>query len=148
MTYRKFLFGREIRLEYIDTNVIISFLNSRDVNHERALKTLNHDGEMVTSPVAILELKSVLSRTTTLGTDEIEAFVDYLPEINIEVPKIDMDKVVSNAIEIAVNIRMKTLDILHLAAGVVLEADDFITFDHEFSEKEKEIVNIGLRLKS
>ncbi len=103
---------------------------------------------MVTSQVAILELKSILSRTTALGTDEIEAFVDYLPEINIEIPEVDMNKVVSNASEIAVNIRMKTLDILHLAAGVVLEADDFVTFDHEFREKEKEIVNIGLRVKS
>ena len=135
-------------MNYIDTNVIISFLNSRDINHEKALKTLNHVSEMVTSPVAILELKSVLCRTTTLDTDEIEAFVDYLHEINIEVPMIDMNKVISNAIEIAVNIRMKTLDILHLAAGVVLEVDDFITFDREFLEKEKEIENIGLRVKS
>ena len=135
-------------MNYIDTNVIISFLNSRDINHEKALKTLNHVSEMVTSPVAILELKSVLCRTTTLDTDEIEAFVDYLNEINIEVPMIDMNKVISNAIEIAVNIRMKTLDILHLAAGVVLNVDDFITFDREFLEKEKEIENIGLRVKS
>lgn len=135
-------------MNYIDTNVIISFLNSRDVNHERALKTLDHDVEMVTSPVAVLELKSVLSRTTNLGTDEIEAFVDYLPEIKIEVPEVDMDKVVSNASEIAVNIRMKTLDILHLAAGVVLGADEFVTFDREFVEKEKDIVNLGLKVKS
>ena len=135
-------------MNYIDTNVIISFLNNRDINHEKALKTLNHDSEMVTSPVAILELKSVLCRTTTLNTDEIEAFVDYLHEINIEVPMIDMNKVISNAIEIAVNIRMKTLEILHLAAGVVLEVDGFITFDREFLEKEKEIENIGLRVKS
>ena len=135
-------------MNYIDTNIIISFLNSRDINHEKALKTLNHDSEMVTSPVAILELKSVLCRTTTLDTDEIEAFVDYLHETNIEVPMIDMNKVISNAIEIAVNIRMKTLDILHLAAGVVLEVDDFITFDREFIEKKKEIENIGLRVKS
>ena len=135
-------------MNYIDTNVIISFLNSRDINHEKALKTLNHVSEMVTSPVAILELKSVLCRTTTLDTDEIEAFVDYLNEINIEVPMIDMNKVISNAIEIAVNIRMKTLGILHLAAGVVLNVDDFITFDREFLEKEKEIENIGLRVKS
>ena len=61
---------------------------------------------------------------------------------------IDMNKVISNAIEIAVNIRMKTLDILHLAAGVVLNVDDFITFDREFLEREKEIENIGLRVKS
>ena len=135
-------------MNYIDTNVIISFLNSRDVNHERAVKTLEHDGEMVTSPVAVLELKSVLARTTTLGSYEIEAFVDYLSEVNIKVPEVDMDKVVSYASELAINIRMRTLDILHLSAGVVLEADDFVTFDREFLEKGKEIANIGLRVRS
>ncbi len=98
----------------IDTNVTISFLNSKDVTHARALKILDHDGKMVTSPVAVFELKSVLSRTTNLAEDEIEAFVDYLPEINVEVPEVDMDKVISNASEIAVKIRMKTLDILHI----------------------------------
>ena len=135
-------------INYIDTNVIISFLNSRDVNHERAVKTLEHDGEIVTSPVAVLELKSVLARTTTLSSYEIEAFVDYLSEVNIKVPEVDMGKIVSYASELAINIRMRTLDILHLAAGVVLEADDFVTFDREFLEKEKEIANIGLRVRS
>lgn len=135
-------------MNYIDTNVIISFLNSRDVNHARALKILDHDGKMVTSPVAVLELKSVFSRTTNLGVDEIEAFADYLPEINVEVPEVDMGRVISNASEIAVRIRMKTLDILHISASMILEADDFVTFDREFTEKEKEIANIGLRIKS
>ena len=135
-------------MNYIDTNVIISFLNNRDVNHARALNILSHDGKMITSPVAALELKSILSRTTNLGIDEIEAFVDYLPEINVEVPEVDMDKVISNAIEIAVRLRMKTLDILHISASMILEADDFVTFDREFAEKEKEIANFGLRIKS
>ena len=134
-------------MNYIDTNMIISFINTRDVNHERAVKALNHADEKVTSPVVVLELKSVLARTTTLDTYEIEAFVDYLPEIKIKVPEVDMDKVVSMASEFAVNIRMRTLDILHIAAGVVLEADNFLTFDREFLEKEKEIANIGLRVK-
>lgn len=134
-------------MEYIDTNVIISFLNSRDVNHARALKTLEHSGEMVTSPLTVLELKSVLSRTTSLSADEIEAFIDYLPEINVEVPEVDMKRVTNNAIEIAVGIRMKTLDILHLSASMILEAEDFVTFDREFGEKEEEIANIGLRIK-
>ncbi len=148
MTCQKFQFEREISVKYIDTNVIISFLNQRDVNHARAMKALKNSGKMVTSPVTVLELKSVLSRTTDLGVDEIEAFADYLPEIDIKVPEVDMDRVISNASEIAVKIRMKTLDLLHLSASMILEADEFTTFDREFSEKEKEIANIGLRIKS
>ncbi len=102
----------------------------------------------VTSPVAVLELKSVLSRTTNLSVDEIEAFVDYLPEINVEIPEVSMNKIISNAIEIAVRLRMRTLDLLHISASMIIEADAFITFDREFIEKEKEIANIGLIIKS
>jgi hypothetical protein len=45
------------------------------------LKIFYKKDRKVTSTVAVLELKSVLSRTTKLSLDEIEAFVDYLPEI-------------------------------------------------------------------
>jgi predicted house-cleaning NTP pyrophosphatase (Maf/HAM1 superfamily) len=95
-----------------------------------------------TSPLAVLELKSVLDLTTTLVTYEKEAFIYYLSEIDIKVPEVDMDKVVSYAIELAVNTRTRTLYKMHLAAGVVLEADDLVTFDREFLEKEKKIANI------
>ncbi|MHB1709368.1 MAG: type II toxin-antitoxin system VapC family toxin [Thermoplasmataceae archaeon] len=133
-------------MNYVDTNVIISFLSKRDVNHSRALRILDNSERMVTSPVAILELKSVLSRTTNLEVDEIEAFVDYLAQIKIEVPEINMNEVLSNASAIATRIKMKTLDILHLSASLILDASDFVTFDREFLEKENEIAGIGLKI--
>ena len=80
--------------------------------------------------------------------DEIEAFADYLPEIGVEVPETDMDKIFSKAIEIAVNVRMKTFDILHISASLILESDTIVTFDREFVEKKKELANIGLRIYS
>ncbi|EQD52936.1 PilT protein domain protein [mine drainage metagenome] len=98
--------------------------------------------------IAILELRTVLSRTTDLDGDKIEAFVDYLPEIKLEVPELDMNTVFSNASEIAIRIRMKTLDILHLSASIILNASKFVTFDGEFKEKENEIAGIGLRVIS
>ena len=133
-------------MNYIDTNVIISFISKSDVNHSRALRILDNNEGKVTSPVAILELKSVLSRTTDLGVDEIEAFADYLAEIKIEVPEVDMNKVLNNASDIATTIRMKTLDILHLSASMILDVNGFVTFDHEFLEKKNEIEGIGLKI--
>ena len=59
-----------------------------------------------------------------------------------------MDKIFDKAIEIAVNVRMKTLDILHISASLILESDMIVTFDREFVEKEKELANIGLRIYS
>lgn len=136
------------RSNYIDTNVIIAFINNRDSNHARALKIFNYRNRKVTSMIAVLELKSVLSRTTKLSFDEIEAFVDYLPEINVEVPEVDANKIIRYATDIAVRIRMKTLDLLHISASMIIGADAFITFDREFIEKEKEIEIIGLRIMS
>ena len=136
------------RSNYIDTNVIIAFINNRDANHARALKIFNYSNRKFTSMIAVLELKSVLSRTTKLSFDEIEAFVDYLPEINVEVPEVDANKIIRYATDIAVRIRMKTLDLLHISASIIIGADAFITFDREFIEKEKEIANIGLIIKS
>ena len=112
------------------------------------MKIFDSKDRKVTSTVAVLELKSVLSRTTKLGLEEIEAFVDYLPEINVEVPEVDTNKIIRNAIEIAARIRMKTLDLLHISASLIIEADTLITFDREFIEKKKEIEIIGLRIMS
>jgi predicted nucleic acid-binding protein len=123
-------------VNYIDTNVIISFLNNREFNHEKALKALENFADMITLPLALLELKSVLFRTTDLCADEIVAFADYLSEINIKIPEADRDKVASYASELAINIRMRTLDVLNPPAAEILGADTFGTFDREFLNKE------------
>jgi predicted nucleic acid-binding protein len=86
----------------------------------------------VTPPIAVLELKSVVSRTTNIGENEIEALFDYLPEINVDVPELDMGKLINNAIEMAFKVRMKTPDILHISASLILGSDTFVTFDREF----------------
>ena len=143
---QKFRYGVENRMNYVDTNVIISYLSRKDVNHSKALKILGNSDRMITSMVAILELRSVLSRTTDLDGDKIEAFVDYLQEMKIEVPELDMNTVFSNAAEIATRLKMKTLDILHLSASMILNASNFVTFDGEFREKENEIGRIGLKV--
>jgi len=146
MIYLKFQYGVENDMNYVDTNVIISYLNKNDVNHSRALKIMNNSNSTITSMIAVLELRSVLSRTTNLDADEIEAFVDYLQEMQVEIPKLDMNAVFSDASEIAIRVKMKALDVLHLSASVLLNASNFVTFDDEFREKEKEISAIGLKV--
>lgn len=42
-TYQKFPSRRVTRSNYIEANVIISFLNSRDTAHTRALKVFDHE---------------------------------------------------------------------------------------------------------
>ncbi len=135
-------------MHYIDTSVIISYLNEKDVNHSRALETLNQIGDMVISQIVTLELRSVLARTTNLNEYEIEAYIEYLSEIKLKVSEIDFNDVFSNAEEIAFKIKMKTLDTLHLSACMILNANTFVTFDNEFTEKKNAIAEFGLNVLS
>lgn len=134
-------------MKYLDTNVIIAYMNENDVNHSRALRALEGSSEMITSPIAELELKSVLSRTTDLTENDVEAYVDYTREINVSIPEIDMNSVFRNAEEISYKIKMKTLDLLHLSACLALNATVFVTFDKEFAEKKKRIREIGIEVQ-
>lgn len=94
-------------INYMDTNVLISLLNNREFNHEKALKALENFADMITSPLAILELKSPHFRSTNLCPDEIVAFAEYLSKINIKIPEADRDKVASYASELAIKISMR-----------------------------------------
>ena len=134
-------------MKYIDTNVIIAFINDNDTNHSKALRVIDGTAEMVTSPITALELRSVLSRSTTLEESEIEAYVDYLDEMNVKVPKINLASVFLRAEEITCEIKMKTLDILHLSASLIIQAEVFVTFDKEFIEKERTIRELGLKVQ-
>lgn len=135
-------------MNYIDTNVIIAYINERDINHHRAAKAMDELREFVTSQVAVLELKSVLSRTTKLNENEIQAYADYLKFINIDVLESDMNTVFKNASEISYKIKMKTLDILHVSASLVINAYTFVTLDTEFMAKKREMSDIGLEVLS
>ena len=135
-------------MKYIDTNVIISYLNNEDINHSKALKLLNNNENVTTSSVTLLELRAVLSRTTNLSENEIEAFIDYLPEVNIDIPEIDINNVLNYASEIAFKIKLKTLDILHLSACIITNANIFVTFDKDFVKKQHEILEIGIQIIS
>jgi predicted nucleic acid-binding protein len=133
-------------MNYIDTNIIIAYLNVNDVNHSRASKAINHMDDKVTSQIGLMELRSVFSRTTKLNEDEIEAYVDYLATIKIEVPEVDINKTFRNAAQISYKIKMRTLDTLHLSASMMVNARTFVTLDREFLEKKSEISGLGIEI--
>ena len=135
-------------MDYVDTNVILSYLNANDTNHSRAINLWNTSDSKITSIIAVLELRSVLARTTGLTVEETEAYVEYLPEIGIHVPDIDMNEVLNGAAEIAPGIRMRTLDLLHISACIEMNAGTFITLDYEFVEKRHVLSDLGISVVS
>ena len=135
-------------MDYVDTNVILAYLNANDTNHSRAINLWNTADSKITSIIAVLELRSVLARTTGLTVEETEAYVEYLPEIGIHVPDIDMNEVLNGAAEIAPGIRMRTLDLLHISACIEMNAGTFITLDYEFVEKRHVLSDLGISVVS
>lgn len=134
-------------MHYIDTNVILSFLNAADSNHSKAISVISETGTMVTSGVTKLEIRSVLSRTTKLKEEEIEAFVLYAGEMSIEVRELDMNEVIRRASEVVYFVKMKTLDILHVASCLLIGADTIVSFDREFTEKRKLLLGLGISVR-
>ena len=102
---------------------------------------------MAISMVTLLEMKSVMARTTSLREEEIEAYVQYMDRLGFELKRVDMDRVFQRAAEISFAIRMRTLDLLHLAACSETGADTLITLDREFRIRRAEIKSIGIDVR-
>lgn len=135
-------------MNYIDTNVILCFLNENDANHDKAVKLWEIKESKVASEITLLEIRSVLSRKANLKEAEIEAYIEYLPEIDVRIAEIDLNRVFNRSMEITYKTRMKTLDVLHISACLEINACTFVTLDYEFVEKSKFITELGLTVVS
>ncbi len=134
-------------MDYIDTNVVLSLINPADINHDTALRLTRESKEMAISMVTVLEMRSVMAKTTNLREEEIEAYVQYLDRLGFELKSIDMGKVFQRAAEISFSVRMKTLDLLHLAACSETGAGRLITLDQEFGIRREEIKRMGIDVR-
>ena len=135
-------------MDYIDTSVILSYINPNDANHRAGRQLIGDSANMVISSITQLELKSVLARTTKLTEEEIEAYLQYVDEIGIEFKNTDLNRVFNRAIEITFNLKMNTLDVLHLAAAFEIGAGTLVSLDQDFESRSQEIRNLGIKLKT
>ena len=135
-------------MNYIDTNVILCYLNKNDLNHDKAAKLWAISESKVISEITLLELRSVLSRKTNLSEAEIEAYVEYLPDIGLQIVESDLNRVFNRASEMVFKIKMKTLDTLHISACLEINARNLVTLDYEFVEKNRIISELGINIVS
>jgi predicted nucleic acid-binding protein len=163
-------------MSYVDTSVIISALDELDPRRTLALEALEEGGDKKVSELALVELASVLSRRKNV-LHEISMKVGVREE-NIIVPTIilyiqrrfrlkyrrvdgrkkalllgDLYTPFATALELSSKLRLKALDLLHLAYVKALieqgeEIREIITVDEDFEgEKEaiKEMLNVDVR---
>ena len=71
----------------------------------------------------------------------------YASEKKIEFYDIEMNEVLRRASQIAYSVKMKTLDVLHVASCLLLRADAIISFDKEFAERRKQLLGLGIKVE-
>ncbi|MBX8636585.1 MAG: type II toxin-antitoxin system VapC family toxin [Thermoplasmata archaeon] len=135
-------------MDYIDTSVVLSRINPNDANHPSGMRLIEQSRDMVVSAITLLEMKSVFSRTTKLTEEEIEAYLRHVDEIGIESKIANFNRVFTRALEISFCLKMKTLDVLHLAACLEIGAEVFVSLDQEFESRAREISNLGITVRT
>lgn len=164
-------------MSYLDTCVIISYGFENDRNHDEAVKLIKEiksDGRFYSSTLTLTELHCVLSRRMHQyrlppGIEQIadegvrlKAVVLYLLQIlDITIPPddpgvIDLGKFklfhrFYESIQLAKDVKLKTLDTMHLAYANQLKnkgnVKNFVTLDKEIlKNKEKIKTTTGLNV--
>jgi len=60
--------------------------------------------------------------------------------------QLDLESTLIKAFKLAPDLRLKTLDLLHIAACKTIGADFFATLDKDIASKSKEIEKLGIRV--
>lgn len=122
-------------MEYIDTNILISYIDKNDPKHSMAEQLFKEYSNKIISELNIIEMKSVLSRSN-LMEEQMYALIDYLLiKSDIKIKPIDINESIMKGNEVVNNLKLKTLDLLHIATAILVKADKFITFDKDFVNK-------------
>ena len=159
---------------YVDTCVALAYYFGEDAHHERAKRVVEElrrrGARLYASPLTILELHSVISRK--LRELKLPPHIRRLDEgarvsalakliikaLNVEVvddeprtERIDGAKafhVYQRALELAVALKLKTLDLMHIAYALHLAekglASMFATLDGKILKRSRALAKLGL----
>ncbi len=130
---------------YIDTNVIISYIDELDPNHNEAVKLVKDIKERkVVSKLTLLELTSVYSRAKL--NEPLALAIYSIENIGAEMMNVNFDEVMREAFKLAPKLRLKTLDLLHIAICKTIKARAIVTFDKNIISKAAEISKISIKV--
>ncbi|MEB3758710.1 MAG: type II toxin-antitoxin system VapC family toxin [Desulfurococcales archaeon] len=130
---------------YIDTNVVISYVDQLDQNHGKArrlLDTLN--GDRVVSELTKVELASAFSRA---GFEDPLALSLYsIRKVDARIVNVDFNRVLVKAAEISHRLKLRTLDLLHITLASLIGAQKLVTFDRDILSKSNLISKFGIEV--
>ena len=135
---------------YLDTNVLVAYINPKDKLHNKAiyLVSKHRRDKIVISPIVLLELYSVFSRTMNLDDSELKALVNYtVIKCGVEVIDIDLDELYNRSSSYANKLKLKTLDLLHVISAYLSGSEIILSFDKDLNNRSSVIEKVlGLRV--
>ena len=132
---------------YLDTNVIISYIDELDPNHGRAMELLRSiKDDRVVSRLTLVELASVYSRAGLLNPLALSLY--SIRRVNARIAEVDFNSVLQTSLKLAELVKLRTLDLLHIAACKTIGAKTFVTFDKEIISKSNLIEKLGIKVIS
>lgn len=130
---------------YLDTSVIISYVDELDSKHQDAKKLFKVlESNRVISKLNLVELISIFSRA---NLDNPMAFALYsIEQSGAKVIDVDFNNVIAKAPKLAQELKLRTLDLLHLLTCAEIRAYFFATFDETVINRSEEISRV-LKIK-
>jgi len=121
-------------------------LDELDQNHALALELLKRieSKDKAASKITLLELASVYSRA---ALENPLALAYYsIRKARGKMLDTDLNKTSDEAFKLAPTIKLKTLDLLHIAACKTLKIKKILTFDEDMTSKKNAIEEIGIEV--
>jgi len=134
-------------LIYLDTSIIVSYVDEEDPRHADAEELIESIGpeKRVISPLVLVELASVYSRANLENPLQLAFYSVEL--IEAEEMDIDFNEVLKQSLRLAPKLRLRTLDLLHIVACYITKVKKFATLDKEIASKSEVILNLlGIRI--
>ena len=132
---------------YVDTSLIISYMDLKDPNHQKAERIIDDisSEKKVASMLVLVELASVYSRA---GLEKpLELALYSLELMDAEVAEVDYNEALKRAFKMAPTLNMRTLDLLHIMVCSLIKADKFATLDQGIIRKSNVILEaLGIKV--
>lgn len=119
-------------MDYLDTSYVVSLAVKSDVNHQKAVKLEKHLRDPVISKLVVVEIYSVFSR---LSDDPVSLAEYAIRRSRARVEEVDFDEAFDLSILLSEDLKLKTLDLIHVSLAKMIGVDRFVTFDRDILSK-------------
>ena len=119
---------------YIDTNVIISYVDGKDPNYDKVVAmSMQLDRERVVSQLTLLELASIYARAEL--EKPIPLALYSIKRFGASIVEADLNIVMKESLRHVPTLRLKTLDLLHITIAKTIGAKSIATLNKDIAKK-------------